>query len=124
DLLAAGGRQNDVEGGLLLRRGTVTTCRRCARRGHRDRSGSRDVPLVLDLLLELDEIEHGHLPELVEHLVDATCCHYCSSSCGSVVSSAVFGSAVSLGGSDVSLCACSCSLRALCGPRSICRAAV
>ena len=44
------------------------------RRGRdRDRSRRRDPPLVLDLLLQLDQLEHGHAPELLEHGVD--CCH-------------------------------------------------
>ena len=34
-----------------------------ARRGDRDRSGGGDAPLLLDRVLELDELEHGHLAE-------------------------------------------------------------
>src|SRR5262249_9695993 len=75
DLLAARGLDPDVEGGLLLRRGAVTAGGGCAGRRDRDRSGGRDAPLVLDLLLQLDQLEDGHLPQLVEHLVDTGCCH-------------------------------------------------
>ena len=63
------------------------------RSSDRDRSGSGDAPLVLDLLLQLDELEHGHLPELVEQLVDSCSRHCYSSSFGcSVAASCVAGS--------------------------------
>src|SRR5207244_252062 len=42
---------------------------------HRDGGRRRDAPLVLDLLLQLDEIEDAHLPQLVEHLVDRARSH-------------------------------------------------
>src|SRR5207302_873028 len=64
DLLAAGVREDDVELGLLLGGRAVTAWSGCAGRGDRDGSCGRDPPLVLDLFLQLDEIEHGHLPEL------------------------------------------------------------
>src|SRR6185312_7597631 len=65
--------------GLLLARGCAVAARHGGARsrdGHR--SGGGDPPLVLDLLLQLDEVENAHLPELVEHLVDSSCCHYSS----------------------------------------------
>src|SRR6266700_2700293 len=72
NLLLARSRQDDVERGLLLRRslaaaGGPAGCR------DRDRSGGGDAPLLFDLVLELDQLEHGHAPELLEHRVN--CCH-------------------------------------------------
>src|SRR5262249_22864729 len=55
DLLAAGVRQHDVEGRLLLDLGRGGTTTAAARSGHRDGGGRCDAPLVLDLLLELDQ---------------------------------------------------------------------
>src|SRR3954447_22225639 len=75
DFLAARAGEYDVERGLLLGRRTVTAAGRSARRGNRHRSGRGDAPLLLDLVLQLDEIEHGHLAELVEDLVDTACSH-------------------------------------------------
>src|SRR5712691_2530224 len=60
DLLLAGPGEDDVERRLLLLGG----CRSSAagsRDGHR--SGGGDAPLVLDLLLQLDELQHGHAAE-------------------------------------------------------------
>src|SRR5262245_36548283 len=71
DLLAAGVRQHDVEGRLLLglgRSGATTAA--AARRGYRDGGGRRDAPLVLDLLLELDQLEHAHRAQLLEDSVN------------------------------------------------------
>src|SRR5207248_689462 len=75
DLLASRGSEDDVERRLLLlcRRPVSASWRRACR--NCDRGCGCDAPLVLDLLLQLDEIEHGHLPELVEHLVDCACSH-------------------------------------------------
>src|SRR5256885_4506465 len=123
DLLATGRGEDDVERRLLLRWGTVATGSRGARRGNRDRSGGGDAPFVLDLLLQLDELEHGHLAELVEHLVGRASGHYCSScSCSDsggfsvgVTSSASDSAAASASGAEaaeVSPCSCSCSMRA------------
>src|SRR5438105_2072399 len=101
DLLLARSGEDDVEGRLLLGRRAVAGARGGgAGRRDGDRSGGGDAPLVLDLLLQLDEVEHGQLPELVEDLVDSCCSHSYSSvssvSSGSVVSSAAAsGSAVS-----------------------------
>src|SRR5687767_9666360 len=87
DLLVAGARENDVELGLLLNRSAVAGGGRGgAGSGDRDRSGGGDAPLLLDLLLELDQVENGHLPELVEHLVDSGGSHYSSSLLSSVIS--------------------------------------
>ena len=38
-----------------------------------DRSGSRDPPLLLDRVLELDELEDRHLPERVENAFHISC---------------------------------------------------
>src|SRR5438093_7109939 len=82
DLLATGVREDDVERRLLLSgRRAVAGCGR-TRGCYRDRSCGGDAPLVLDLLLQLDEVEHGHLPELVEHLVDCACSHLLLLLCG------------------------------------------
>src|SRR5581483_533268 len=98
DLLVACARQDDVERGLLLGAGgAVAAGGRSGPRGRdRDRGGGGDAPLVLDLLLQLDELEDGHLPQVVEHLVNAGSSHYSapSSSLGcSVAASSVAGSA-------------------------------
>src|SRR5207253_6699441 len=90
DLLATRSCEDDVEGGLLLLGGPVSTCR--GGRGDRDRSGGGDAPLVLDLLLQLDEVENGHLPELLEHLVGRASGHYCSSSFSSESGAGASGS--------------------------------
>src|SRR5580765_1536726 len=71
DLLVAGAGQHDVERGLLFRL-AGRSARGGARSRNRDRGGGSDAPLLLDLLLQLDELEDGHLPELREHLVDST----------------------------------------------------
>src|SRR5918995_6367161 len=86
DLLLAGRRQHDVERRLLLSSRSAVTGRSRAgsRNGHRRRR--RDPPLLFDLVLQLDELEDGHLPELVEDGVDTALCHYSlsfSSSCAS-----------------------------------------
>ena len=65
DLLAARAGEDDVEGGLLLRLGRLAAGG-CAARRNRDRSGGRDAPLLLDLVLQLDQLEDGHAPELLE----------------------------------------------------------
>ena len=101
DLLVAGAREDDVERRLLLGRGRAVAAPPARpRRRDRDRSGGGDAPLLLDLVLELDELEHGHLPELLEHRVD--CCHrYSSSLVLSVVGSSALGRGLgrrSLGG--------------------------
>src|SRR3954468_10056798 len=76
DFLAARAGEYDVERGLLLGRRTVTAAGRraptvapTARLANRPRSGSADAPTSVDLVLQHDEIEHGHLAELVEDLV-------------------------------------------------------
>src|SRR5262249_43553830 len=73
---AAGGGEDDVEGGLLLRRGAVAGCGSATRGRHGDRRRGRDAPLVLDLLLQLDQLEHRHAPELLEDGVN--CRHWSS----------------------------------------------
>src|SRR3954471_3151268 len=55
DLLGARAREDDVEGGLLLHLGTAVACRRTGL-GDRDRSSGGDAPLLLDLVLQLDEL--------------------------------------------------------------------
>src|SRR5262249_32730846 len=70
DLLVAGTREPDVERRLLLGRGRAVARRGSACRGDRDRSGGRDAPLVLDLLLQLDQLEDRHGPERVEDRVN------------------------------------------------------
>ena len=57
----------------LAGRGAGAGARHRAGGRDRDRSGGRDAPLLLDLVLQLDQLEDGHLPELLEHRVD--CCH-------------------------------------------------
>ena len=80
DLLVAGAGEDDVEGVLLLRRRrAVAAGGGCARGRDRDRSGGGDAPLLLDRLLELDELEHGHLAERLEHLRGVRCHLYSSS---------------------------------------------
>src|SRR5712691_4938522 len=150
DLLAPGRGEDDVERRLFLGLGSVATGARGTRRGNRHRSCGGDAPLVFDLLLQL---EHGHLAELVEHLVGRASGHYCSScsvsfsvsvsadsDCGSepLVSSAASGSASAAGSStgwavrgseplacapDVSPCASSCSMRASIRPYRSCNGA-
>src|SRR5581483_6492319 len=106
DLLCARAREDDVEGGLLLRRGPAVAARRgCS--GDRDRSGGGDAPLLLDLVLQLDQLEDGHAPELLEDGVD--CCHYSLSSWDSES-----GTWFCEPGSGVSLP--SCSMRASISP--------
>src|SRR6266480_1275126 len=65
DLLLPCAGEYDVEGGLLLHRGAVA-CRSATRGGHGDGRRGGDAPLVLDLLLQLDQLEHRHAPELLE----------------------------------------------------------
>jgi hypothetical protein len=76
DLLGARVREDDVEGRLLLGGGTAVAggCGGTGG-GDRDRSGGRDAPLLLDLVLQLDELEDRHAPELLEDRVN--CCHRC-----------------------------------------------
>src|ERR1700751_2344721 len=88
NLLAACLGEDDVEGRLLLGRGAVAAWRGAGRRD-RDRSGGGHAPLLLDLVLELDQLEDGHLPQLVEDLVDR---HYSSSVLSSVGVSSAAGS--------------------------------
>src|SRR3954464_10060538 len=89
DLLVADAGEDDVERRLLLGRGTRAVAARARRGRDCDRSGGRDAPLLLDLVLELHELEHGHLPEPLEDLVDsAGCCHPYSSSLGASAASA------------------------------------
>src|SRR4051812_15272093 len=78
DLLATRGGQHHVEGGLLLRRSRAVAAGDRAARCDCDRSGGGDAPLLLDLVLELDQLEHGHAPELLENGVNS--CHYSFSS--------------------------------------------
>src|SRR5579871_6605031 len=71
DLLAAGLGEDNVERRLLLGRVAATaTCGR-ARSRDGDRSSGGDAPLLFDLVLQLDELEYGHLPELVEDGVNS-----------------------------------------------------
>src|SRR4051794_40262300 len=71
DLLAARSSQHDVERGLLLGRGgAVATPAGRSRDG--DRSGGGDAPLLLDLVLQLDQLEDAHGPELLENGVDSS----------------------------------------------------
>src|ERR671931_1043859 len=81
DLLSTGLVEDDVERRLLLRScGAVAGSSRGARGRNRDRSGSGHAPFLLELVLELDEIEDGHAPELLDELVCIGLRHYCSSS--------------------------------------------
>src|SRR6476469_1478019 len=96
DLLVARGGEHDVEGVLLLRRrSAVPTRGRRTRRSDRDRSGRRDAPLLLDRLLQLDELEHRHLAERVQHLC-GICSHPYSSSVSAVSASVSVESADSV----------------------------
>src|SRR5581483_1252267 len=65
-------RADDLERGLLLarRRAVAAARRRSAGGRDRDRSGGGDAPLLLDLVLQLDELENRHLPEVLEDRVD------------------------------------------------------
>src|SRR5438067_353751 len=65
DLLLAGAGEDDVERRLLLDLGRSSA----TGGGHGDRSGGGDAPLLLDLLLQLDELEDGHLSKAVENAV-------------------------------------------------------
>src|SRR5581483_4410629 len=104
DLLCARAREDDVEGRLLLDRGCFAPGGR-GRDG--DGSGGGDAPLLLDLVLQLDQLEDGHAPELLEDGVD--CCHYSLSSWDSES-----GTWFCEPGSGVSLP--SCSMRASISP--------
>src|SRR4051795_2317815 len=121
DLLATRGGQHHVEGGLLLRRSRAVAAGDRAARCDCDRSGGGDAPLLLDLVLELDQLEHGHAPELLEDGVNS--CHYSlaswvsstvSASAGASVTS-VTGSVSDTGSAATGApapCASSCSMRA------------
>src|SRR3954471_4935176 len=126
DLLATRRGQHHVEGRLLLLRGRAVAAGDRAARCDRDRSGGGDAPLLLDLVLELDQLEHGHAPELLENGVNS--CHYSFSSWVSdwvsdtefvsdtgSVSGAASACAVSSAGVDPP-CASSCSIRASISP--------
>src|SRR5436305_9946115 len=65
DLLAAGGREDDVERRLLLGRARAVAAARGRARGDRNRSGGGDAPLLLDLVLQLDELEHCHTAQAI-----------------------------------------------------------
>src|SRR5215203_1782559 len=78
DLLTARLVEDDVEGRLLLgRRGPVASGRSscdCHRRGR------GDAPLLLELVLEIDELEDGHAAQRLDELVGVRLrCHHCSS---------------------------------------------
>src|SRR5438067_898391 len=76
DLLLPGAGEDDVERRLLLDRRATVARPRARRDG--DRSGGGDAPLLLDLVLQLDQLEDGHGPELLEDGVDSS--HYAVSS--------------------------------------------
>src|SRR6478672_7020481 len=95
DLLAPGAREDDVERRLLLAAAVRSSPAPGGRRGNRDRSSSGDAPLLLDLVLQLDELENRHLPEVVENRVNRTGCHQLSSFVSSAASSVSPFSAVS-----------------------------
>src|SRR6185503_11633707 len=99
DLLAAGLGEHHVEGGLLLRRGTVATGCRAAGRRDRHRSGGGDAPLLLDLVLQLDQLEDAHLPKRLEDRIHTS--HYSSSVLSSVVVSSVACSSSATGSSSL-----------------------
>src|SRR6266487_6116622 len=82
DLLAAGLGEHDVEGGLLLRYSCTVPARGRTGGGDRHRSRSRHAPLLLELVLQLDQVEDGHAAELLNELVCVCLGHYssCSSS--------------------------------------------
>src|SRR6266508_481456 len=102
NLLVARTGEHDVERGLLLFRSAVTACRRPGSRGDdRGGRGSRDAPLVLDLPLELDQFEHGHLAQLVEELIYTARSHLYSASFSS--SPSEVASAISSEGSSSSV---------------------
>src|SRR3954469_5522803 len=126
DLLISGTVEDDVERRLLLDRcGAVA---RWACGCDRHRSSGRDPPLLLHLVLQLDELEDRHGPERVEDRVNCVGCHYWSSPSSSVVVSVVASaagasasgassatasaSAVGASAPEVSPCASSCSIRA------------
>src|SRR6478672_12602654 len=90
DLLAACSGEDDVERRLLL--GRLAAAPAAGGRCCCNRSGGGDAPLLLDLVLQLDQLEDGHAPELLEDGVN--CRHFQASwsSVGSVVGS-VAGSA-------------------------------
>src|SRR5262245_40345609 len=124
DLLLAGAREHDVERRLLLGRRPSAVGGRRTRGGDGNRCGRGDAPLLLDLVLELDQLEHRHAPELLEHRVN--CSHpQASSSSESVffagASASASGSAVSSSASatcsasaaaDASASAAGCSVAA------------
>src|SRR5207237_2731581 len=86
--LATAPGEHHVEGRLLLHRGAVA--RRRAGRRDRHRSSGSDAPLLLDLVLQLDELEDTHLAERLEDRIHTS--HYSSSVLSSVVVSSVAGS--------------------------------
>src|SRR5690242_185793 len=95
DLLAACLGEHDVEGRLLLVRGGTVAGRRSAGGCDGNRSCGGDAPLLLELVLQLDEVEDGHAPELLDELVCVCLCHYssCPSGWSAGVSSAGSSSA-------------------------------
>src|SRR5436305_3628148 len=148
DLLVARPLEDDVEGRLLLGGlGAVATRRGC---GDRHRSGGRDAPLLLDLVLQLDQLEDRHGPERVEDRVNCGGCHYWSSPSSSVftwlsdsaaggsaaasasgsglssaaASAGASASAVAASAPELSPCASSCSIRASISPTRFCKGAL
>src|SRR5215208_710551 len=80
DLLVACAGEDDVERRLLLGRTCPIGPRRRGPWGrYRDRCGGGDSPLLLERVLQLDQLEDGHLPELLDDLCGVRC-HYCASS--------------------------------------------
>src|SRR3954451_14803551 len=80
DLLLAGTREDDVERRLLLHGGRAVAA---GSGSDCDRSGGGDAPLLLDLVLQLDQLEDGHGPELLEDGVNSRHRHASWSSVGS-----------------------------------------
>src|SRR2546430_17013972 len=69
DLLVAGTGEHHVEGSLLLLRAGAVATGRSPGRGHRNGSGGGHAPLLLELVLQPDEVEHVHAAELLDELV-------------------------------------------------------
>src|SRR6476660_3640281 len=76
DLLVAGGLEDDLEVGLLLRGGVATSGTTGGRGGgHGDGGSGGHAEGVLELLHELGELDEGHLLERVKELVGAELRH-------------------------------------------------
>src|SRR4029077_1230123 len=98
DLLTASRSENDVERRLLLCGSGAVARSRSSGDGHR--RCRRDAPLLLELVLQVDELEDGHPAQRLDELVRVRFgCHYCSSPSGDSCSGSAAGSSSVCSGS-------------------------